>query len=86
GTNPDLSPAHTEVLQIIANDECHFINGTDRVRLLERYFKYFYNREQFVHFDSDVGHFVGDTPFGEIQARNWNNDPEWMELKRAEID
>ncbi|NXC34534.1 HB24 protein, partial [Campylorhamphus procurvoides] len=78
GTKPDLSPAHSGVFQEMAKGECHFINGTDRVRYLLRYF---YNWQQYVHFDSDVGHFVG-----EIQARYWNSDPKRLEYRRAEVD
>ncbi|XP_027488969.1 class II histocompatibility antigen, B-L beta chain-like [Corapipo altera] len=63
--------------------ECHFINGTERVRLVVRNI---YNREQFAHYDSDVGVYVGDTLYGEIQARYWNSDPERMERRRAEVD
>ncbi|NXH27082.1 HB2L protein, partial [Myiagra hebetior] len=80
---PDLCPAHTGVFQFLGQVECHFINGTEKVRLVVRYIN---NREQAVHFDSDVGHFVGDTPYGEIQARYWNSDPEWMEYMRAAVD
>ncbi|NXC34007.1 HB2J protein, partial [Campylorhamphus procurvoides] len=82
GATPDLSPAHTEVLQFMLKFECHFINGTDRLRFVERYI---YNREQLVHFDSDVGHYVGDTPTGEIQARKWNSNPEKLEEERAAV-
>ncbi|NXY14183.1 HB24 protein, partial [Atrichornis clamosus] len=59
--------------------ECHFMNGTERVRYMQRYF---YNREQF---DSDVGHYVGDTPYGEINVRNWNSDAERLEDRRASV-
>ncbi|NXB41637.1 HB22 protein, partial [Leucopsar rothschildi] len=71
------------LFQEMVKSECHFINGTDRLRFMKRFI---YNREQYVHFDSDVGHFVGDTPYGEKVARNWNRDPEWMEYRRAAVD
>ncbi|KAM7022197.1 class II histocompatibility antigen, B-L beta chain-like [Acridotheres tristis] len=71
------------LFQEMVKSECHFINGTDRVRFMKRFI---YNREQYVHFDSDVGHFVGDTPYGEKVARYWNRDPEWMEYRRAAVD
>ncbi|NXO94626.1 HB2J protein, partial [Certhia brachydactyla] len=71
------------VFQELVKSECHFINGTDRVRFVKRFI---YNREQYVHFDSDVGHFVGDTPYGEKVARYWNSNPEWMEYRRAAVD
>ncbi|XP_027562765.1 class II histocompatibility antigen, B-L beta chain-like, partial [Neopelma chrysocephalum] len=67
----------------MSKDECHFINGTERVRYVQREI---YNREQLLHFDSDVGVYVGDTPDGEEVARYWNSDPEWMEYKRSVVD
>ncbi|XP_027563048.1 class II histocompatibility antigen, B-L beta chain-like, partial [Neopelma chrysocephalum] len=71
------------VFQLMAKAECHFINGTERVRFVARGI---YNREQQLHFDSDVGVFVGDTPFGESWARHVNSDPELMELRRSDVD
>ncbi|NXM05575.1 HB2L protein, partial [Tyrannus savana] len=76
-------PAHTEVFQRMAKAECHFINGTERVRLVERHI---YNRQQLMHFDSHVGVFVGNTPYGEIQARCWNSQQDFMEHRRAAVD
>ncbi|NXF14168.1 HB2L protein, partial [Smithornis capensis] len=69
--------------QYMPRFECHFINGTDRVRFVHRQI---YNREQYTHFDSDVGYFVGDTPFGEIQARYFNSQPDLLEQRRAAVD
>ncbi|XP_027489357.1 class II histocompatibility antigen, B-L beta chain-like, partial [Corapipo altera] len=63
--------------------ECYVINGTETVKLVERHI---YNREQYVHFDSDVGVYVGDSLDGEEVARDWNRDPEKMELTRAQVD
>ncbi|NXU92108.1 HB2D protein, partial [Xiphorhynchus elegans] len=63
--------------------ECHFINGTDRVRYVNRHI---YNREQLAHFDSDVGHYVGDSPYGERWARYLNNLPGKLEYRRARVD
>ncbi|XP_041568605.2 class II histocompatibility antigen, B-L beta chain [Taeniopygia guttata] len=71
------------VFQEMVKSECHFINGTQRVRFVKRFI---YNREQYVHFDSDVGHFVGDTPYGEQVAGYWNSNLEWMEYRRAAVD
>ncbi|NXT06811.1 2B14 protein, partial [Prunella fulvescens] len=71
------------LFQEMVKSECHFINGTERVRFVKRFI---YNREQYVHFDSDVGHFVGDTPYGEEVARYWNSNAEWMEYRRAAVD
>ncbi|XP_027562447.1 H-2 class II histocompatibility antigen, E-D beta chain-like, partial [Neopelma chrysocephalum] len=71
------------VFQQMVKFECHFINGTERVRYVQRVI---YNREQLLHFDSDVGVYVGDTPYGEKVAQCWNNDPEELELRRARVD
>ncbi|NWT21641.1 HB2L protein, partial [Vireo altiloquus] len=71
---PELCPAHTEVFQELLKDECHFINGTENVRFVQRQI---YNREQYLMFDSDVGNFVGDTPYGEKLARCANSKPEY---------
>uniref|UniRef100_A0A803V326 Ig-like domain-containing protein n=1 Tax=Ficedula albicollis TaxID=59894 RepID=A0A803V326_FICAL len=67
GSPPDLYPAHTGLFQEVVKSEGHFINGTDCVRLVERNIS---NREQFLHFGSDVGLY-------------WNSDPEWMEHRWA---
>ncbi|NXQ51311.1 HB2D protein, partial [Catharus fuscescens] len=76
-------PAHTEVFQRMAKQECYFINGTEKVRFVERLI---YNRMEDVRFDSDVGRFVGFTPAGEKWAQDLNNNPQWMEYKRGQAD
>nr|ADB92630.1 MHC class IIb antigen [Meleagris gallopavo] len=63
--------------------DCQFFNGTERVRLVDRYF---YNRQQFTHFDSDVGKFVADTPLGEPTAEYWNSDAEILEDAQGAVD
>ncbi|XP_005431550.1 H-2 class II histocompatibility antigen, I-E beta chain, partial [Geospiza fortis] len=78
-----LCAALTGVFQEMKMAECHFINGTEKVRLVERYI---YNRQQYVMFDSDVGHYVGFTPFGEKQARHWNSSPARLKYMRAAVD
>ncbi|NXK96872.1 HB2J protein, partial [Formicarius rufipectus] len=80
---PDVSSAHTEMLQFMGKSECHFINGTDRVRFVQRLI---YNRRQYAHFDSDVGEYVGDSPYGERQAEYWNSDPQLMDYIRTAVD
>ncbi|NXP95480.1 HB2C protein, partial [Passerina amoena] len=59
GAPPAAGAELSGVFQYILKGECHFINGTEKVRYVERYI---YNREEFVMFDSDVGHYVGFTP------------------------
>ncbi|NXA60148.1 HB2J protein, partial [Mohoua ochrocephala] len=83
GASPATDAQLSGVFQEMVKSECHFINGTDRVRFVKRFI---YNREQYLHFDSDVGVFVGDTPEGEKVARYWNSDPEWMEYRRAAVN
>ncbi|XP_051630334.1 class II histocompatibility antigen, B-L beta chain-like isoform X2 [Manacus candei] len=83
GAPPAAGEELSGVFQWMGTFECYFINGTERVRLVERLI---YNREQYAHFDSDVGVFVGDTPFGEIQARYLNSDPEKLEYRRSAMD
>uniref|UniRef100_A0A803VGB9 MHC class II beta chain N-terminal domain-containing protein n=1 Tax=Ficedula albicollis TaxID=59894 RepID=A0A803VGB9_FICAL len=63
--------------------ECHFINGTEKVRYVVRYI---YNRMEDVRFDSDVGLHVGFTPAGEKWAQDWNSNPDWMEKTRTAVD
>ncbi|NWZ17111.1 HB2D protein, partial [Agelaius phoeniceus] len=83
GGTTELCPALTGVFQHMFKAECHFINGTEKVRFVDRYI---YNREPFVMFDSDVGHFVGFTPLGERWAKGWNSDPAIMEDERTAVD
>ncbi|XP_037769694.1 HLA class II histocompatibility antigen, DR beta 5 chain isoform X9 [Chelonia mydas] len=63
--------------------ECHFANGTGRVRYL---YRDIYNGRQDVHFDSDVGVFVADTELGRPDAEYWNKDPEILAYRRAAVD
>ncbi|NXS38669.1 HB2J protein, partial [Pomatostomus ruficeps] len=73
----------TGVFQVMTPDECHFINGSGRVRFVERLI---YKREQLAMLESDVGLFVGDTPSGEKQAQYLNSDPARLEYYRAAVD
>nr|XP_020671395.1 H-2 class II histocompatibility antigen, E-S beta chain-like [Pogona vitticeps] len=63
--------------------ECHYHNGTQRVRYLDRYI---YGRQETFHFDSDRGQFVAVTPLGEIDAACLNKQKELLEYKRREVD
>ncbi|KFW60655.1 HLA class II histocompatibility antigen, DRB1-10 beta chain, partial [Pygoscelis adeliae] len=63
--------------------ECQFLNGTERVRLVERKI---HNRQQYVHFDSDVGLYEADTPLGEPDAKYWNSQTDFLEQRRAAVD
>nr|XP_021403358.1 HLA class II histocompatibility antigen, DR beta 3 chain [Lonchura striata domestica] len=83
GAAPAAGAELSGVFQFMFISECHFTNGTEKVRLVDRYI---YNRLQFVMFDSDVGEHVGFTPLGEKWARDWNSDPELMEERRGGVD
>lgn len=75
----DLRPRFLEQ----AKSECHFYNGTQRVRFLDRYF---YNREEFLRFDSDVGEYRAVTELGRPSAEYWNSLKERLEYARAAVD
>ncbi|XP_039374937.1 H-2 class II histocompatibility antigen, E-S beta chain-like [Mauremys reevesii] len=63
--------------------ECHFTNGTERVRYLDRYM---YDQQQIVHYDSDLGRYEADTELGRPSAETWNKDPAILAQKRAQVD
>uniref|UniRef100_A0A8C9N2V2 Ig-like domain-containing protein n=1 Tax=Serinus canaria TaxID=9135 RepID=A0A8C9N2V2_SERCA len=67
GAPPAAGTELSGVFQWIAKAECYFINGTERVKYVERHS---YNREQLLHFHSDV-------------ARYWNSLRDFMRLKRT---
>ncbi|XP_054833563.1 H-2 class II histocompatibility antigen, E-S beta chain-like isoform X2 [Eublepharis macularius] len=64
--------------------ECRFANGTrGEVRFLDRHF---YDRQEFVRFDSRRGTFEAVTGLGRPVAAYWNSQKEWMDYKRGEVD
>ncbi|KAL0622699.1 HLA class II histocompatibility antigen, DR beta 3 chain, partial [Plecturocebus cupreus] len=67
----------------LLKSECHFFNGTERVRFLERYF---YNQEEYVRFDSDVGEYRAVTELGRPDAEYWNGQEDFLEQKRGQVD
>ncbi|XP_077047325.1 class II histocompatibility antigen, B-L beta chain-like [Agelaius phoeniceus] len=83
GAPPAAGAELSGMFQAMAKQECYFINGTEKVRYVLRYI---YNREPYATFDSDVGHYVGFTPFGERYAERWNSDPDTLEYRRAQVD
>ena len=54
------SPAENFVYQF--KGMCYFTNGTEHVRLVARQI---YNKEEILHFDSDLGEFVAVTELGQ---------------------
>ncbi|KAM4019130.1 H-2 class II histocompatibility antigen, E-S beta chain-like [Anomaloglossus baeobatrachus] len=63
--------------------ECHYLNGTQRVRLLDRYF---YNQEEQLYFDSDKGKFIAKTEFGKPDADYWNSQKEIIEQRKHAVE
>ncbi|XP_072287527.1 rano class II histocompatibility antigen, A beta chain-like [Pyxicephalus adspersus] len=62
--------------------ECHYMNGTQKVRYLQRHF---YNQEEILYFDSDVGYFIPKTELGRPIAESWNKDKDIIEQQKAEV-
>ncbi|XP_029816011.1 class II histocompatibility antigen, B-L beta chain-like, partial [Manacus vitellinus] len=83
GAPPAAGEELSGVFQLMTKSECHFINGTEWVRLVKRYI---YNREQYAQLKIDLGTYVEDTLFGEKVAREWNYLPEWRELRWSEME
>ncbi|XP_064557409.1 class II histocompatibility antigen, B-L beta chain-like [Zonotrichia leucophrys gambelii] len=83
GAPPGAGAELSGVFQFMQKTECYFINGTEKVRLVERAI---YNRRQFLIFDSDVGHYVGETRFGEVNAKYLNRHPAVMRYMRTLAD
>ncbi|XP_056395301.1 H-2 class II histocompatibility antigen, E-S beta chain-like [Hyla sarda] len=63
--------------------ECHYVNGTQRVRFMHRYI---YNQEEYVYFDSDVGKFIAKNELWRIVADSWNNNPDIIEQERSAVE
>ncbi|KAK9405155.1 H-2 class II histocompatibility antigen E-S beta chain-like [Crotalus adamanteus] len=74
------TPAHF-LLQ--RKGECHFSNGTQRVRFLDRDF---YDRQEIDYFDSDLGKFVAVTPLGQPIADQWNSDKVYLQYQKTGVD
>ncbi|XP_077340787.1 H-2 class II histocompatibility antigen, E-S beta chain-like [Lithobates pipiens] len=62
--------------------ECHYMNGTQKVKYLRRYF---YNEEEQLYFDSYIGYFIAKTELGRPDAEYWNKNTEYIEQLRAEV-
>ncbi|XP_034286852.1 DLA class II histocompatibility antigen, DR-1 beta chain-like isoform X2 [Pantherophis guttatus] len=62
--------------------ECHFLNGTQRVQFL---YRFFYDRQEFVRFDSNLGKFVAVTELGQVSADTWNRDKDILQEVRDRV-
>ncbi|XP_015686010.1 HLA class II histocompatibility antigen, DRB1-15 beta chain-like, partial [Protobothrops mucrosquamatus] len=63
--------------------ECRFLNGTRRVRFLQRYI---YDRQEYLRFDSDRGEFEAVTALGKGDARAWNRNQRLLLDAKASVD
>ncbi|XP_029142863.1 DLA class II histocompatibility antigen, DR-1 beta chain-like, partial [Protobothrops mucrosquamatus] len=63
--------------------ECHFFNGTQRVRHLDWYI---YDRQEIDYFDSDLGKFVAVTPLVQPDVDKWNSDKAILQYQKASVD
>uniref|UniRef100_A0A670K3R8 H-2 class II histocompatibility antigen, E-S beta chain-like n=1 Tax=Podarcis muralis TaxID=64176 RepID=A0A670K3R8_PODMU len=63
--------------------ECHFFNGTQRVRLL---YRLFFDRQELSYFDSDRGKFVAVAELGEPEVKGWNQDKDFLRGQMSMVD
>lgn len=63
-------------------DRCEF-NSTE-LENIQYIRSYYYNKLEWVRFDSGVGQFVGYTEFGVKNAEWWNRDPSELAEMRAQ--
>nr|XP_060470329.1 DLA class II histocompatibility antigen, DR-1 beta chain-like [Panthera onca] len=68
---------------VMGKSECHFTNGTERVRFLARYF---YNREELARFDNEVGEYRAVSELGRPGAKYWKGQKDVLEQKRTAVD
>ncbi|XP_015682027.1 HLA class II histocompatibility antigen, DRB1-4 beta chain-like [Protobothrops mucrosquamatus] len=66
-----------------AKHECRFLNGTRRVRFLQRYF---YHRQEYLRFDSARGEFEAVTALGKADAEDFNRDKHKLQYRKAAVD
>ncbi|XP_069419402.1 DLA class II histocompatibility antigen, DR-1 beta chain-like isoform X2 [Ovis canadensis] len=70
------------LFMVQGKSECHFYNGTQQVRFLDRYI---YNRDEQVRFDSLVGEYRARTEMGRPAAERWNRWPDALQRARAAV-
>ena len=72
----------TALFMVQGKSECHFSNGTQQVRFLDRYI---YNLEEQMRFDSLVGEYRARTEMGRPAAERWNRWPQALQRARAAV-
>ncbi|XP_015684499.2 HLA class II histocompatibility antigen, DR beta 5 chain-like, partial [Protobothrops mucrosquamatus] len=63
--------------------ECHFLNGTRRVRYL---YREIYDQQEFLRFDSARGEFEAVTALGKVDAEALNRDKHFLQYQKAQVD
>ncbi|XP_015685029.1 HLA class II histocompatibility antigen, DRB1-9 beta chain-like, partial [Protobothrops mucrosquamatus] len=63
--------------------ECRFLNGTGRVRYL---YRNFYDRQEYLRFDSARGEYEAVTALGKAIAEAWNRDKHEVQYRKAKAD
>ncbi|XP_039176194.1 H-2 class II histocompatibility antigen, E-S beta chain-like isoform X3 [Crotalus tigris] len=63
--------------------ECRFLNGTRRVRYL---YRNFYDREEYLRFDSARGEYEAVTALGKAIAEAWNRDKHELQYRKTGVD
>ncbi|KAK9405273.1 HLA class II histocompatibility antigen DRB1-9 beta chain-like [Crotalus adamanteus] len=76
-------PPHTAHFLAQWKAECHFFNGTRRVRFL---YRYFYDRQEFLRFDSARGEYEAVTALGKGDAEALNRDKHELQFYKGEVD
>ncbi|XP_058678629.1 class II histocompatibility antigen, B-L beta chain-like [Ammospiza nelsoni] len=80
GAPPGAGAELSVVFLHMGEQECYFINGTQKIRSVETLI---YDREQYLVHDSNVGLNVEFNPYGAMNARRLNKDPMWLEYQRT---
>lgn len=63
-------------------DKCHFSSWN--LSDLEFIKSVYFNKIEFLRFNSTVGKYIGHTPYGELKAGQLNNDSTHMAIMRAQ--
>uniref|UniRef100_A0A670I3K1 Ig-like domain-containing protein n=1 Tax=Podarcis muralis TaxID=64176 RepID=A0A670I3K1_PODMU len=80
---PNFLPPPAEHFLFQVRSECHFSNGTQRIRMLERHF---FDRQELLYFDSDRGKFVAVAELGEPEVKRANQDKDVLRSEMADVD